>query len=94
MSVNNIGRHLAEAHVLPFHVLSGTHYHHFQLYGVRRDSTVKYLVDISKEWRLNLSSNDNHVREWRARGRRLNSASAVTWHTVSSTGVMVWDTIA
>ncbi|GFU72812.1 transposable element Tcb2 transposase [Trichonephila clavipes] len=39
-------------------------------------------------------SDDNHVRVWRPRGKRLNPAFSLQPHTASTAGVMVWGDIA
>ncbi|GFW91658.1 transposable element Tcb2 transposase [Trichonephila clavipes] len=44
--------------------------------------------------RLNLSSDDNHVRVWRPRGERLDPAFALQRHTTPTAGVIVWGAIA
>ncbi|GFT56384.1 transposable element Tcb2 transposase [Trichonephila clavipes] len=45
-------------------------------------------VVFNDESRLNLSSDDKHVRVWRSRGERLNSAFALQRHTALKDGVM------
>ncbi|GFS70074.1 transposable element Tcb1 transposase [Trichonephila clavipes] len=51
-------------------------------------------VVFSDECRLNLSTDDNCVRVWRPRGKRLNTAFALQRHIAPSAGVMVWGVIA
>ncbi|KFM74986.1 Transposable element Tcb2 transposase, partial [Stegodyphus mimosarum] len=46
------------------------------------------------ESRFNLGSNDNRVRVWRARGKRLNPAFVVQRHIVPTAGMKVWVAIA
>ncbi|GFW66012.1 transposable element Tcb1 transposase [Trichonephila clavipes] len=51
-------------------------------------------VVFSDESRFNLSSDDNRVRVWRPRGKRLNPAFSLQLHTSPTVGVMVWGAIA
>ncbi|GFU23061.1 transposable element Tcb1 transposase [Trichonephila clavipes] len=48
----------------------------------------------SSDFRFNISSDDNRVREWRPCGERLNPAFALQLHTAPTTGVIVWGVIA
>ncbi|GFU98363.1 transposable element Tcb1 transposase [Trichonephila clavipes] len=51
-------------------------------------------VIFSDEPKLNLSSDDNHVRVWRPRGERLHPAFALQRHTAPTAGVMVRGAVA
>ncbi|GFX88407.1 uncharacterized protein TNCV_2278751 [Trichonephila clavipes] len=59
-------------------------------FSVHRCRTRSSLATREREYRFNLSSDDNRVGVWRPRGERLNPAFALQRHTTPTAGVMVW----
>ncbi|GFT06528.1 uncharacterized protein TNCV_3356491 [Trichonephila clavipes] len=57
--------------------------------GIREMSFTRRPVIENTPTSFNLSSDDNHVRVWRPRGKRLNPAFALQRHTAPTAGVMV-----
>ncbi|GFX10492.1 transposable element Tcb1 transposase [Trichonephila clavipes] len=58
--------------------------------GLQRNGTRSSLATREREFRFNLSSDDNRVREWRLRGEHLNPAFALQRYTASTAGEMLW----
>ncbi|GFU69981.1 transposable element Tcb2 transposase [Trichonephila clavipes] len=64
------------------------------VWSVRRVARQLVHMIVLDESRFNLSSDDNRVRVWRPRGKRLNPAFALQHHTASTAGVMISGAIA